>query len=32
MKGQVIGINTAILSGTGEFAGVGFAIPSNTVS
>jgi len=31
MKGQVIGINTAILSGTGEFAGVGFAIPSNTV-
>ena len=32
MKGQVIGINTAIQSGTGEFAGVGFAIPSNTVS
>jgi len=32
MKGQVIGINTAILSVTGEFAGVGFAIPSNTVS
>jgi len=32
MKGQVIGINTAILSGTGEFAGGGFAIPSNTVS
>jgi len=32
MKGQVIGINTAILSGTGEFAGVGFAIPSNTIS
>jgi len=32
MKGQVIGINTAILSGTGEFAGVGFAVPSNTVS
>ena len=32
MKGQVIGINTAIQSGTGEFAGIGFAIPSNTVS
>jgi len=32
MKGQVIGINTAIQSGTGEFSGIGFAIPSNTVS
>lgn len=32
MKGQVIGINTAIQSGTGEFAGIGFAVPSNTVS
>ena len=31
-KGQVIGINTAIQSGTGEFAGIGFAVPSNTVS
>jgi len=32
MKGQVIGINTAIQSRTGEFVGIGFAIPSNTVS
>jgi len=32
MKGQVIGINTAIQSGTGEFSGIGFAIPSNTIS
>jgi S1-C subfamily serine protease len=32
MKGQVIGINTAIQSKTGEFIGIGFAIPSNTVS
>ena len=32
MKGQVIGINTAIQSGTGEFSGIGFAVPSNTIS
>jgi len=32
MKGQVIGINTAIQSITGEFVGIGFAVPSNTVS
>ena len=32
MKGQVIGINTAIQSLTGEFSGIGFAVPSNTVS
>ena len=32
MKGQVIGVNTAIQSGTGEFAGIGFAVPSNTIS
>jgi S1-C subfamily serine protease len=32
MRGQVIGINTAIQSETGEFAGIGFAVPSNTVS
>jgi len=32
MRGQVIGINTAIQSMTGEFVGIGFAIPSNTVS
>ena len=31
MKGEVIGINTAIQSATGEFTGVGFAVPSNTV-
>ena len=31
MKGQVVGINTAIQSITGEFVGIGFAIPSNTV-
>jgi S1-C subfamily serine protease len=32
MKGQVVGINTAIQSITGEFVGIGFAVPSNTVS
>jgi len=32
MRGEVIGINTAIQSVTGEFTGVGFAIPSRTVS
>jgi S1-C subfamily serine protease len=31
MNGDVIGINTAIQSETGEFTGVGFAIPSDTV-
>jgi S1-C subfamily serine protease len=31
MKGEVVGINTAIQSATGEFTGVGFAVPSNTV-
>ncbi|HJT09385.1 MAG TPA: trypsin-like peptidase domain-containing protein [Candidatus Nitrosotalea sp.] len=31
MQGKVIGINTAIQSETGEFSGVGFAIPSNTM-
>lgn len=30
-SGRVIGVITAIASTTGEFAGVGFAIPSNTV-
>lgn len=30
--GEVIGINTAILSRTGESAGIGFAIPVNTLS
>lgn len=32
MQGKVIGINSAIFSTTGEFAGVGFAISSNTIS
>ena len=31
MGGEVIGINTAILSETNAYAGVGFALPSNTV-
>jgi len=32
MRGEMIGINTAIQSTTGEFTGVGFAIPSQTVA
>jgi len=32
MAGQVIGINTAILTDTNAYAGVGFAMPSNTVA
>ncbi len=32
MRGSVVGINTAIQSTTGEFTGVGFAIPSQTVA
>ena len=31
-QGRVIGINTAIFSTTGVYSGVGFAIPSNTIS
>ncbi len=31
MDGDVIGINTAILTETSSYAGVGFALPSNTV-
>ncbi len=31
-RAEVIGINTAIQSNTGEFAGIGFAIPSNTIA
>lgn len=31
MWAEVVGVNTAILSETGTFSGVGFAIPSNTV-
>ena len=32
MRGEVIGINSAIYSTTSQFAGVGFAIPSNTLA
>ena len=32
MRGEVIGVNTAIQTSTGEFNGVGFAIPSQTVA
>jgi len=31
LNGEVIGINSAIFSNTGVYAGVGFAIPSNTI-
>lgn len=31
LKGEVIGINSAIYSNTGVYAGIGFAVPSNTV-
>ena len=32
MDGEVIGINTAILSETNAYAGVGFSLPSSTVA
>jgi serine protease Do len=32
MAGEVVGINTAILTETSSYAGVGFAMPSNTVT
>jgi len=32
IKGNVVGVNTAIKSSTGDFSGIGFAIPSNAVS
>jgi len=32
MKGEVVGVNTAIQSTTGEFTGIGFAVPSNTLN
>jgi len=32
LKGELVGINTAILSQTGSYTGYGFAIPSNLVS
>ncbi len=31
LAGEVVGINTAILTDTNAYAGVGFALPSNTV-
>ena len=31
MRGEVVGMNSAIASGIGQYAGVGFAIPSNMV-
>jgi S1-C subfamily serine protease len=31
MQGQVVGMNTAISSSTGEFSGVGFAVPSSDI-
>ena len=30
-EGKVVGMNTAILSGTNQFSGIGFAIPSDTI-
>jgi S1-C subfamily serine protease len=32
MNGQVVGINTAVLSSTGAFSGIGLAIPSNSIA
>ena len=32
MRAEILGINSAIFSTTGQFAGVGFAIPSNTIN
>jgi S1-C subfamily serine protease len=31
LQGEVVGMNTAISTNTGDFSGVGFAIPSNTI-
>jgi S1-C subfamily serine protease len=31
-RGEMIGMNTAILSATNTFSGIGFAIPSNTIT
>src|SRR5215472_10326832 len=31
-RGEMIGMNTALLSGTNAFSGIGFAIPSNTIT
>ena len=32
MRGEIVGINTAIQSATGEFTGVGFAVPSQSLA
>jgi len=32
LKGEVIGMNTAIISNTRDFSGIGFAIPSDTIT
>ena len=32
VKGEVIGMNTAIISSVEQFSGVGFAVPSDTIS
>ena len=32
LQGEVVGINTSIHSGTGEFSGIGFVVPSNSVT
>ena len=32
MRGEVVGMNTAIISGTGSFSGLGFAVPSNAIT
>jgi len=31
LRGEVIGINTWILSDTGQYSGIGFAVPSDTI-
>ena len=32
MRGEIIGINTAIQSADGDFSGIGFSVPSNTAA
>jgi S1-C subfamily serine protease len=32
LRGEVIGMNTAIISSTNDFSGIGFAIPSDTIT
>lgn len=31
LRGEVVGINNAVFSSTGEFAGISFAVPSNAI-